>query len=812
VVIDADRVLTCAHVLLEQGGLRERVWVAFPNAAGLGYARRPASVRAADYVPPVQDLAVLVLDEPVPSGIAVRVLCPQTADLVGLRWWAFGFPGGDPVGDTSDGVVGEALSYGWLRLDPQSRSGLAQGFSGGGLWSPDFEAVVGVVGQYAGSGAGRAVSLFQADLTLPGEKLALLAAWRAAAAGEAALAAWGWSLAADEEGVRHWRPRARGVSVDSERGFRFRGRARALTKITGWLDRPVPDRLVLVVTGSPGAGKSAVLGRIVTTADPAIRASLPAGDAAVRASPGSVACAVHAKGKIALDVAAEIARAASARLPAQAGDLATAIREALERRAGQRFNVIIDALDEAASPAQAREIIAKVILPLAQTCSGVGAQVIVGTRRADAAGSLLAPFAGALAELDLDAGEYLDEGDLAAYALACLQLVGDERPGNPYADEAAAWPTARAIAALAAGNFLVAGLVARSHGLRDEQIASPAELDFGTTLDDALRGYLDRVPDVNVALSARQVLTALAFAESPGLPAGLWQLATRALYGFEVSARDLSVFARTAAATFLIESGAGQDRQPVFRLFHQGLNDALARARAHLADRSDDERALTMALTTRGRQTRWQEVPDYLLRSLPGHAAAAGLIDDLLADDAYLLHADLHRLILAGGQAATTWGRQRVQLIGLTPEAVPAADTERAAMFSVTQALEGMDVTHRAYVGAPYQAQWARAQPRGARAVLEGHQGDVRAVCAITVAGQHLLASAGTDETVRIWDPATGQQRAVLVGHQAAVRGVCAVNVAGQQLLASAGTTGQCGSGTPPPATNAPFWKATKAT
>lgn len=263
VVIDAYRVLTCAHVLLEQGGLRERVWVAFPNAAGPGYARRTASVRAADYAPPVRDLAVLVLDEPVPKGIAARVLCPRGGDLVGLRWWAFGFPRGDPLGDTADGVVGEAVSYGWLRLDPQSRSGLAQGFSGGGLWSPDFQAVVGVVGQMP-AGAGRAVSLFQADLALPREKLALLAGWQAAAAGEAALAAWGWSLAADEEGVRHWRPRARGVNVDSERGFRFRGRAGALTTIAGWLDRPAPDRRVLVVTGSPGAGKSAVLGRIVT--------------------------------------------------------------------------------------------------------------------------------------------------------------------------------------------------------------------------------------------------------------------------------------------------------------------------------------------------------------------------------------------------------------------------------------------------------------------------------------------------------------------------------------------------------------------
>ena len=128
-----------------------------------------------------------------------------------------------------------------------------------------------------------------------------------------ALTQWGWALDRDPEGGRHWRPRARGVSIDSERGWRFRGRTTALTRIVSWLDRPRPDRRVLVVTGSPGVGKSAVLGRIVTTADStAFRASLPPGDTGVLASLGSVSCAVHAKGKTALEVAEEIARAASA--------------------------------------------------------------------------------------------------------------------------------------------------------------------------------------------------------------------------------------------------------------------------------------------------------------------------------------------------------------------------------------------------------------------------------------------------------------------------------------------------------------------
>ena len=170
--------------------------------------------------------------------------------------------------------------------------------------------------------------------------------------------------------------------------------------IVGWLGGQ-PDRSVLVVTGSPGAGKSAVLGRIVTTADAGIRGSLPAGDTAVCADVGSVSCAVHAKGKTVLEVAEEIARAASAALPEQPTDLAPAIQAALSGGGRGPLNVIMDALDEAADPGHARAIIGQVVLPLAETCAAAGARMVVGTRRRDDAGDLLGRFGAALTVVDM---------------------------------------------------------------------------------------------------------------------------------------------------------------------------------------------------------------------------------------------------------------------------------------------------------------------------------------------------------------------------------------------------------------------------
>src|SRR5262249_12575978 len=155
---------------------------------------------------------------------------------------------------------------------------------------PKYEAVVGLVGQVntrpEGHRDGQAVTVFRAASCLVGEDLAALADWTVAAAGGSALAAWGWALSADAGAVRAWKPRARGVAADSEQGYRFRGRRRALTEIVDWLDQADRDRRVLVVTGSPGVGKSAVLGRVVTTADAEIVASLPPDDDAVRAPVG----------------------------------------------------------------------------------------------------------------------------------------------------------------------------------------------------------------------------------------------------------------------------------------------------------------------------------------------------------------------------------------------------------------------------------------------------------------------------------------------------------------------------------------------
>jgi hypothetical protein len=174
VVLDERRVLTSAHVITLDGQVRPGLWVAFPfsNSEPSITRAQVQSVRLASA--PYADVAVLEL-ESIPEGVAAAPLrCPQPDDLPGKRWWAFGFPRGNWQGNEADGVIGGVLSYGWVRLDTESRYLVESGFSGSGVWCPDYSAVIALVGHANERGDAQALTLHQTDLVLPNEKITTL--------------------------------------------------------------------------------------------------------------------------------------------------------------------------------------------------------------------------------------------------------------------------------------------------------------------------------------------------------------------------------------------------------------------------------------------------------------------------------------------------------------------------------------------------------------------------------------------------------------------------------------------------------------
>ena len=299
---------------------------------------------------------MLVLAEPVPAGVeAAPLRCPAGRTWSGGRGGRSGSPTGTRLVMLLTGYRGRrcrTAGSGWTPV-PVSASA---GFQRRG------PVVARLRGGRRGGGPGARQRRRPGGHAAPGGpvlpriiKLAVLAGWSAEAAGEVALAQWGWTLARDPEGVRHWRPRARGVSIDSERGWRFRGRTAALHRIAAWLDR--------ARAGPEGAGGHRLArGREVRGAGPdrhhrrrrhprlaarwAMSGPAERGVGGLRGARQGQDRAGGRRG----DRPRRIRRAARGRRMIWR----PAIRETLDERGGRRFNVIIDALDEAASPAQAR--------------------------------------------------------------------------------------------------------------------------------------------------------------------------------------------------------------------------------------------------------------------------------------------------------------------------------------------------------------------------------------------------------------------------------------------------------------------------
>jgi len=783
VLIDERRLITSAHVVRDLP--QDTVCVNFPKSENP--FQGPVAIKEIRYSGfESADLAILELAEPTPGGVrAARIRRPSPENLAGRTWSTFGFPKGDAIGNTASGQFGDPLAYGFIRLDSDSRYVIEQGHSGCGIWADDYGAVVAIVVNANGPGDGQAITFHVIHQALPNENILDLASWSANADDESEPARWGWSLQSDQEASRHWNPRARGVTVEAERGFRFRGRRKALEEIIEWLGRPELDHKLLVVTGMPGVGKSAVLGRIVTTADRRIASELPIDDLAPRAVLGSVGCAVHARGKTSLEVAREIARAVSAELPTRPDDLAASLRRAQRSRgADSRFNIVLDALDEASSPIEARSIAMDVVLPLAQTCADIGVQIVVGSRMADSAGQLVAQtFGRAATMIDLDQTRYSSIHDLEEFVLATIQLHGDFREANPYNDLAVAQPVAERIALLASGNYLVAGLMARAHGLYDVASVEPLEISFDSSIENAFRLYLSRVPYF-LGVPAEEILLPLAYAQPPGMPAALWSISLHALTKHIIDTEDLSEFAHTAGASFVVVQAAGDSARPAFRLFHQGLSETLANGRKSRG-KLHDHKTISATLIELGKSSAWTDVDPYLTRSIPAHAAQAGMLDEIILDSDYALNGDIQALVRAPSTGVSVAAMDRLRALRLAPEAVPSDPAHRAAAISLTSTLEGMPPdTVPDFSGiVPYVALWGDSQPSLTIGVLGEHVGSVEAMCVVEIDGRQLLAACGANSTLRIWDTFNQTQFRVIECNVGYIAAMCSIVLDGNTYI-----------------------------
>ena len=277
----------------------------------------------------------------------------------------------------------------------------------------------------------------------------------------------------------HFLPRARGVDVPTERGWRFVGRELALRDLVSWM-RDHDDRRARVVTGGPGSRKvGAVIARLVVLSDDGWRRTVPTEGLAADTIPpvGSLAAGIHARGLTSDQVLAAVSAAADVQADTPAD---------LLRQLGSRtLTVAIDAIDEALNPSG---LVSGVLSPLVDAGRAKGLRLLLGTRP-----HLLANLGITRSEaVDLDDERYADPVSLYEYVLRGLER---DDPQSPYhsvpADRVAA--VAHAVAEAAGHSFLVALIVSRTL-LGAAQVPDPADAGWRANLPATAADAMHRRP------------------------------------------------------------------------------------------------------------------------------------------------------------------------------------------------------------------------------------------------------------------------------------------------------------------------------
>jgi V8-like Glu-specific endopeptidase len=764
VLVGPRYLVTAAHVLQRQdpGTLArvavEQVELEFP-AQGPGGQPGGAAAARVDLGPAGTgvDVAVLDLGEGRPGWLPAPVPVWPAARLPG-KVKVFGYPlaEGPLNGVWRQFAVAGPAAAGAAQLDWIGDVGTFPGHSGGPVIDAAGHALAGILVE--GSERGRF------DRFVPVTLIARV--WPQLPR------PWLMTGAEPGEARGHFARRARGQRTAARGGDLFRGRAVALDRVRGWLTAVQTPGQPLVMTGQPGAGKSAVLARAAL--------SLEAG----RGGPG---LAFHARAATIGDFLTALADLTGIDTPALPDELVTGLADL----PGQSpVPVVLDALDESASDHDRRQITEA----LAELAVLPRLRVVVATRTMAASnpfapGGLL-PGLGVVTGddhnlIDLDIDTYFDLEGLRQFAAALLAQDGMDHPGPP----GAAWTQYRArhavrdrlaavVAERAGRNFLVAAMAAvplsTALTMIDPAVKGfdPAGIPSG--VGEALSKYLDWLPDLRRERD-RELLTALAYARGAGLDDPGW-LAFAAALGYSASIADLDALRHSPAADYLLQTTTTErGARPVTRLFHQALTDELLAPR----HKPSDESALLDMLLGQAEHTGWQD--RYLRDHAAEHAAAAGRLDQLLEDPLYLITVEPVRLVphldtarSAPARAAAAVYRQCSHQLALLDRSARASQLELTAHHlgcrSLAVRIAGV-VPDRSW-----QTRWCHSRLATGHQVITGHTDRVNAVTAgVLPDGTPVIISGGGDHTVRVWRAADGTPVGEpITGHDSAVLAVAA--------------------------------------
>ena len=202
----------------------------------------------------------------------------------------------------------------------------------------------------------------------------------------------------------------------------------------------------------------------------------------------------------------------------------------------------------------------------------------------------------------------------------------------------------------------------------------------------------------------------------------------------------------------------------------------------------------------------------YTLTHLAYHARHAGLLDEIVADSDYLVHATPRNLAPHLQHVGSDPARltAAVYRTGLALHATAPPDVRRQ-ILALDAARAGAHLFHHALASRVPPGHWTPRWATGStfapaqRDTFTGHTAPVRAVACTLVDGIPVAVAGGGDGTVRVWDLTTGQAAGPpLTGHTSTISAVACTLVDGIPVAVTGGyddmvrvwdlTTGQAAS------------------
>lgn len=541
-----------------------------------------------------------------------------------------------------------------------------------------------------------------------------------------------------------------------ELAWHFSGRHREMRRVAAWLrDRPAG---LLVVTGEPGAGKSALLGEVVTLADERMIAVLRDARllddrAADELPPARVLdLVVHLTGKTLAEVTSRVAEL----LPAGGAGGVRAVLDGVAAL-GRPVTILADALDESQEPLAIAD---RLLRPLSELPN---VRVLVGTRRSLLEGpDLPDPQSHELLDaLGVTVEESLFlEREPAAMAEYARRRLG----GRPGLDAGAVEDFAGRLSGVDQP-FLFVRLATNELLAR---AGSGAAVQFGRLLAGGHRELfalaVERLEVSSPAVVG--LLRALAYAQGRGVPRAdrVWATVAEALDpGLEVTETQIDDALRDAAAYVTLDGEAGQS---VYRLAHKTFAE-------HFLGQDGDAGQLHSRITTelRAAAPEWRRANPYVLLHLLEHAwSDPGQLEDICTDPGFLMEvlrrfgADrLVEQLVAGRRHSASRaveavaGAVRRARVALAREPEQLAGQLYSRLHAETEPALVALVARLAEIAPPA---WLRAvsAPLKWQTAVETNQdfrGKIRALAFGQVGGSTILA-VGVGTELHLWNPQAG--------------------------------------------------------